>query len=315
MDPLTYLGVAPFLTMDGFRRIVASERSAKYTKKVARIHGVVSDRRSWMEAQKHRPDIREVADRCKKRKCESGTDVGQCDQVKKWRAQNAKHALRRAKALQRRLEQGKVQKNHCHRYDRKILRVLDGPRKRRCRPLPEQTSAGANHRPSSLPGPMGPLIYLGVAPFLTMEGSRQIAASERSAKYTMKVATSCHAALTFAPQPRFSAGQSLLQWWAYWFKNEGPPPKVRPKYKRPAWWTREILTSAVWAQGKTYGGGKYTGWAYRTASWNGPVELVPEPYLVGLSEVPVDQRKHSHGLCIDPPPPPAFWMAGKGNKV
>ena len=88
MDPLTYLGVAPFLTMQGSREFAASERSA----------------------QKHRLDIREVADRCKKRKCESGTDVGQCDQVKKWRAQNAKHALRRAKALQRRLEQGKVQK-------------------------------------------------------------------------------------------------------------------------------------------------------------------------------------------------------------
>ena len=55
-------------------------------------------------------DIRELADLCKKRKCESGTDVGQCDPEKKWRAQNAKRALRRGKALQRRLEQGKVQK-------------------------------------------------------------------------------------------------------------------------------------------------------------------------------------------------------------
>ena len=140
-----------------------------------------------------------------------------------------------------------------------------------------------------------------------MDGFRRIVASERSAKYTMKVATSCHAAHTFAPQPRFFAGQPVLQWWRW--------PKSHTK--RPAWWTREILTSAVWAQGKTYGGGKYTGWMYRTTpcyyytGW----ELVPEPYLVGLSEVPVDQRKHSCGLCIDPPPPPAFWMAGKGNKV
>ena len=69
-------------------------------------------------------DIREVADLCKKRKCESGTDVGQCDQVKKGRAQNAKHALRRAKALQRRLEQGKVHRKHCHWYDWKMLRDL-----------------------------------------------------------------------------------------------------------------------------------------------------------------------------------------------
>ena len=69
-------------------------------------------------------DIRKVADLCKERKCESGTDVGQCDQVKKWRAQNAKHALRRAKALQRRLEQGKVQKKKWDWHERKMLQDL-----------------------------------------------------------------------------------------------------------------------------------------------------------------------------------------------
>ena len=155
------------------------------------------------------------------------------------------------------------------------------------------------------PGPMDPFIYLGVAPFLTMQGSREFAASERSAKYTMKVATSCHAAHTFAPQPRFSAGQSVLQWWRWPGGNS----------KRPAWWSREILTSAVWAQDKTYGGGKYTGWVYRTAPWNDTGELVPEPYLVELTEVSINQRKHSNGKCVDPPPPPAFWMAAKANKV
>ena len=69
-------------------------------------------------------DIREVADLCKKRKCESGTDVGQCDPEKKWRAQNAKRALRRGKALQRRLEQGKVQKEKWHSHERKMLQDL-----------------------------------------------------------------------------------------------------------------------------------------------------------------------------------------------
>ena len=165
------------------------------------------------------------------------------------------------------------------------------------------------------PGPMNPFIYLVVAPFLTMEGFRQISASERWAKYTMKVATSCHAALTFAPQPRFSAGQSVLQWWARWFKNEGPPPKVASKFKRPLWFSVEILTSAVWMEDKHYGGGKYTGWVYRTAPWNDTGELVPEPYLVELTEVSINQRKHSNGKCVDPPPPPAFWMAAKANKV
>ena len=133
-----------------------------------------------------------------------------------------------------------------------------------------------------------------------MEDSRQISASERWAKYTMKVATSCHAAHTFAPQPRFSAGQSALQWWARWFKNEGPPPKVASKFKRPLWFSVEILTSAVWMEDKHYGGGKYTGWVYRTAPWNHTEELVPEPFLVELTDVSINPYR-------DPPPPPAFW--------
>ena len=73
----------------------------------------------------------------------------------------------------------------------------------------------------------------------------------------------------------------------------------------------------MWAQGKTYGGGKYTGWMYRTAPcyyYTGG-ELVPEPYLVELTEVSINQRKHSNGKCVDPPPPPAFWMAANANKV
>ena len=165
------------------------------------------------------------------------------------------------------------------------------------------------------PGPMNPFIYLVVAPWLTMESFQQISASERWAKYTMKVATSCHAAHTFAPQPRFSAGQSVLQWWARWFKKEGPLPAVNSKFKRPLWCSVEILTSAVWTEDKHYGGGKYTGWVYRTAPWNDTGELVPEPYLVELTEVSINQRKHSNGKCVDPPPPPAFWMAAKANKV
>ena len=111
---------------------------------------------------------------------------------------------------------------------------------------------------------MNPFIYLVVAPWLTMESFQQISASERWAKYTMKVATYYHAALQGAPQPRFSAGQSVLQWWANWFKNEGPPPKVYGKNKRPSWYSGEILNSAVWTEGKHYAGVKYTGWVYPT---------------------------------------------------
>ena len=64
-----------------------------------------------------------------------------------------------------------------------------------------------------------------------------------------------------------------------------------------------------------WGGGKYTGWVYPTASWNGTGELVPEPYLVELEDGSIKQRTHSNGKCADPPPPPAFWMAAKANKV
>ena len=65
-------------------------------------------------------------------------------------------------------------------------------------------------------------------------------------------------------EPRFSAGQSVLQWWANWFKNEGPPPKVYGKKKRPSWFSGEILNPAVWTEGMQYAGVKYTGWVYPT---------------------------------------------------
>ena len=70
-------------------------------------------------------DVRSLADVCKQRKRESETDVGQCDQVKKRRAQKAKDALRRAKSLQRRLEQKKLHRKHLDWYERKLLRDLE----------------------------------------------------------------------------------------------------------------------------------------------------------------------------------------------
>ena len=35
------------------------------------------------------------------------------------------------------------------------------------------------------------------------------------------------------PEPRFCAGQSFLQWWANWFKNEGSAPTQYGKKRRP----------------------------------------------------------------------------------
>ena len=65
-------------------------------------------------------------------------------------------------------------------------------------------------------------------------------------------------------EPRFSAGQSVLQWWPNWFKDEGPAPKVYGKKKRPSWFSGEILNPAVWTEGMHYAGVKYTGWVYPT---------------------------------------------------
>ena len=70
-------------------------------------------------------DVRSLADVCKQRKRESETtDVGQCDQDKKRRAQKAKDALRRARSLQRRLDHNQLQWKHCHPCDRQLLREL-----------------------------------------------------------------------------------------------------------------------------------------------------------------------------------------------
>ena len=65
-------------------------------------------------------------------------------------------------------------------------------------------------------------------------------------------------------EPRFSAGQSVLQWRANWFKNKGTAPNVYGKKKRPSWFSGEILNPAVWTEGKHYAGVTYTGWVYPT---------------------------------------------------
>ena len=42
--------------------------------------------------------------------------------------------------------------------------------------------------------------------------------------------------------PAFLPGQSIIQWWASWFKNADEPPKKYSKKKRPAWFSGEVLT-------------------------------------------------------------------------
>ena len=70
-------------------------------------------------------DVRSLAELCKQRKGEPGTDRGQCDEMKKRRARIAKDALRRAKSLQRRVGQKKAHPNKLSEYERNMLRDLE----------------------------------------------------------------------------------------------------------------------------------------------------------------------------------------------
>ena len=44
------------------------------------------------------------------------------------------------------------------------------------------------------------------------------------------------------PLPAFLPGQSIIQWWASWFKNADEPPKKYNKKKRPRWFSGEVLS-------------------------------------------------------------------------
>ena len=63
-------------------------------------------------------------------------------------------------------------------------------------------------------------------------------------------------------EPLFRAGQSVLQWWASWFKKGEPTPKGKGKKKRPQWYSGEIVHPPVWTENMLYAGFTYTGWLY-----------------------------------------------------
>ena len=44
------------------------------------------------------------------------------------------------------------------------------------------------------------------------------------------------------PNPKFRAGQSVLQWWASWMKSVQETPKNYKKKSRPAWCSAEICS-------------------------------------------------------------------------
>ena len=42
---------------------------------------------------------------------------------------------------------------------------------------------------------------------------------------------------------------------------------------------------------------------------------MPETFLMPLSKVPEEQRKHSNGLCTNQAPDPEFWVPANANKI
>ena len=63
-------------------------------------------------------------------------------------------------------------------------------------------------------------------------------------------------------EPRFCTGQSVLQWWANWFKTGEPRPRGKGKKGRPKWYSGEIVHPPVWAENTVYAGYTYPGWVY-----------------------------------------------------
>ena len=62
-------------------------------------------------------------------------------------------------------------------------------------------------------------------------------------------------------EPKFHAGQSVLQWWATWMKSATHPPKRYNKKDRPWWFSAEVLSIAGYGT-ITYAGREWTGSLY-----------------------------------------------------
>ena len=65
-------------------------------------------------------------------------------------------------------------------------------------------------------------------------------------------------------EPLYRFGQSVLQWWASWFKTNGEPPKGKRKKKRPQWYAGEIVSDPVWTDDMLYNKTRFKGWVYPT---------------------------------------------------
>ena len=99
------------------------------------------------------------------------------------------------------------------------------------------------------------------------------------------------------PLPAFLPGQSIIQWWATWFKNADEPPKKYSKKNRPAWFSCEVLTYNGYKAIKYAGSQQEAQHCYVTYSWNGTSEEVPEQFLKKrLISEGEEKYAHSNGL-------------------
>ena len=65
-------------------------------------------------------------------------------------------------------------------------------------------------------------------------------------------------------KPLYMLGQSVLQWWASYFKTNGAPPKGKRSKKRPQWYAGEIVRAPVWTDDMLYNNDRFKGWVYPT---------------------------------------------------
>ena len=65
-------------------------------------------------------------------------------------------------------------------------------------------------------------------------------------------------------KPLYMLGQSVLQWWASYFKTNGAPPKGKRSKKRPQWYSGEIVHPPVWTDDMLYARFRFKGWLYPT---------------------------------------------------
>ena len=94
------------------------------------------------------------------------------------------------------------------------------------------------------------------------------AAAAATLEEALAEAAAAAAAESTAPQPSpkslFQTGQSVLNWWAPWFKDCGPGqhPRTYKGKQRPSWYMSEIVSVAGWRGDVPYAGTLMSGFMY-----------------------------------------------------